>query len=391
MKNNISVIKDCYGCGVCAIVCPQKIIQIELNQNGFYEPKLFDLNNCLHCELCLSVCAYSHKELALNITDKIDGYAAWSNSEAIRYKSSSGGVGYELGKYHIQQGYKACGVRYNIEKQRVEHFLTDNEKDYQASIGSKYIQSYTIDAFSAFKKKEKYFITGTPCQIDSLRRYIRQKNVEANFVLVDFFCHGVPSMLMWKKYVQSIENKIGKITEFSWRNKQRGWHDSFAIKANGGKYISPLSKRDIFYQMFLSDSCLGKACYDKCKYKTTASSADIRIGDLWSKTYKNEDKGVSGLLAITEVGKQIVGSIKNEVVFIPENILVVTEGQMQKSPPRPILYGIYMRMLKSPSVSLKTEALMITKGKKVKYYLTLFAHPQLIISKLNKKTFHNEN
>lgn len=35
---NISNIHDCYGCGVCATICPPKIIEIKLNPDGFYEP-----------------------------------------------------------------------------------------------------------------------------------------------------------------------------------------------------------------------------------------------------------------------------------------------------------------------------------------------------------------
>ena len=29
--NNISSIKNCFGCGVCAIACPKKIIDLRLN------------------------------------------------------------------------------------------------------------------------------------------------------------------------------------------------------------------------------------------------------------------------------------------------------------------------------------------------------------------------
>lgn len=36
--NNISHIHSCYGCAVCAIACPKKIIDVRLNSNGFYEP-----------------------------------------------------------------------------------------------------------------------------------------------------------------------------------------------------------------------------------------------------------------------------------------------------------------------------------------------------------------
>ena len=105
------------------------------------------------------------------------------------------------------------------------------------SIGSKYIQSYTEEAFKRIKRKEqKYLITGTPCQIDSFRRYIQRFHCEDNFVLLDFFCHGVPSMLLWKKYTEWAEKKVGKITYASWRNKWTGWHDSWAMGIDGKEH-----------------------------------------------------------------------------------------------------------------------------------------------------------
>lgn len=62
------------------------------------------------------------------------------------------------------------------------------------SIGSKYIQSYTEEAFKKIDRKQKYLVTGTPCQIDSFRRFIRKFRCEDNFILMDFYCHCVPSM-----------------------------------------------------------------------------------------------------------------------------------------------------------------------------------------------------
>ena len=37
---NISEVGNCYGCGVCAISCPKHIIEIQLNDDGFYEPHI---------------------------------------------------------------------------------------------------------------------------------------------------------------------------------------------------------------------------------------------------------------------------------------------------------------------------------------------------------------
>lgn len=64
---NVSQIKDCYGCGVCAMACTKQIITISLNSNGFYEPQIQEIDRCTNCGLCVNVCSYSHNELSLKI------------------------------------------------------------------------------------------------------------------------------------------------------------------------------------------------------------------------------------------------------------------------------------------------------------------------------------
>ena len=361
---NISNIKDCFGCGVCAAVCARHIIDIRLNADGFYEPQIMDAAKCTDCGLCTEVCSYSHDGLAL--TDaSIKSYAAWSNDTQVRRKCSSGGVGFEVGRALIDKGYKVCGVRYNPDTNRAEHYIAATVEELIPSIGSKYIQSYTVDGFKAINRKEKYLVTGTPCQIDSFRRYIRKFRCEDNFVLMDFFCHGVPSMWLWRKYVAEVEKKIGKITYASWRNKFTGWHDSWAMSMDGEKtgekvdwhdsynmlirekksfYNSRLSQGDPFYRLFLSDTCLGKACYDKCKFKYNHSSADIRIGDLWGKTYKDNEDGVSAAIAFTDKGNEVLHQCNCTLVEHPFE--VVAEGQMKTSPVKNRLYNHVSSALK---------------------------------------------
>ena len=331
---NINEIKD--GCGVCATVCGKKIIGIGLNKEGFYEPRVIDPDRCVGCGLCLDVCSFLQEEPSLRRTE-IHSYAAWSKDTVIRRKCSSGGVGFELGRTLIEEDYKVCGVRYDAERARAEHYIATTVKELIPSIGSKYIQSYTVDGFKAINRKEKYLVTGTPCQIDSFRRYIRKFNVEDNFVLMDFFCHGVPSMHLWQKYLQEVEKLTGNVTYVSWRNKLTAWHDSYDLLIRGEKsfYNSRLSQGDRFYRFFLSDACLGKACYERCKYKYDRSAADIRIGDLWGNTYKSNEDGVSAAVAFTEKGNKILCSCGCELIEHPFN--VVAEGQMKECPRRPRL------------------------------------------------------
>ena len=348
--NNIGKVHDCYGCGVCATACGRKIIEISLNGDGFYEPHITDVSKCTNCGICTEVCAYLHDDLSLKETE-IHPYAAWSKDHLVRRKCSSGGAGFEIGKYLLGQGYKVCGVRYDADKNRTEHYIATTVEELIPSAGSKYIQSYTVNGFKAINRKEKYLVTGTPCQIDSFRRYIKKFRCEDNFVLLDFFCHGVPSMLVWKKYTEWAEKQVGKITYASWRNKWTGWHDSWAMGIDGEKhgekinwhdsydmlirekksYIeSRLSQGDMFYALFLGDCCLGKQCYDHCKYKYDKSSADIRICDLWGKTYKDNEDGVSGAVAFTKKGNEILQQCNCELV--EHTFDVVAEGQMKTCP-----------------------------------------------------------
>lgn len=365
---NIGEVKDCFGCGVCATVCTKDAIKIELNQDGFYTPAL-DTNKCVNCGLCADACAFLHDDLAVQNTPK-SSYGAWSNNPMVRRRCSSGGIGYELGKYLLSNGYKVCAVRYNAPKQRAEHYIASTESEFMPSIGSKYIQSYTADGFKSINRKEKYLVTGTPCQMDSFRRYIRKFKIEDNFVLMDFFCHSVPSMLAWKKYLQIVEKQTGPVIYASWRNKFTGWHDSWAMAMDGdvgsvsdcdkvdwhdsyniyisGKkhfYNSRLSKGDLFYKLFLGDYCCNPACQKNCKYKYDKSSADIRIGDFWGATYAKDEDGVSSVIAFTDKGKEILEKLG--CTFEKHPFEVVAEGQMKKNAGKHFMANIVSVWLKS--------------------------------------------
>lgn len=369
--SNISNIKDCYGCGLCATVCPKVLISLQVNNNGFYEPVYNDSETCIECGLCSAVCSYQSEGLSVN-NPVISSYASWSKDEQVRRKCSSGGVAFEVSRKLIRQGYKVCCVRYNAELNRAEHYIAETIEELIPGVGSKYIQSYTEDAFRSIDRKQKYLVIGTPCQMDSFRRYIRKFKCEDNFVLMDFFCHGVPSVLMWNKYAKDAEKKVGKITYVSWRNKFEygrldswlmeinsektskpiDWHDSYNLLISGKKTYtqSRKSQGDIFYKMFLSNSCLGLACYDKCKYKACNSSADIRVGDLWGSKYSNTKEGVSAVLALTQKGKSITEESYLHLEELPVDI--VAEAQMEHRTKKHVAYDYVMSALRKDNTKL---------------------------------------
>lgn len=393
--DNVSEISGCYGCGVCATVCPSRIIDIRLNRDGFYEPHIDSLDKCVHCKLCREVCSWLHDDLALLTGDKpMVSYAAWSLDKERRNQCSSGGIGFEIAKNLIVQGYQVCGVRYNVELGRAEHYIATTDEELIPSIGSKYIQSYTVDGFKAINLKQKYLVTGTPCQIDSFRRYIRKFRCEGNFILLDFFCHGVPSMSIWRKYVDWAKKKVGKLNYVSWRNKftsrhdscamaiggasgneKADWHGSYQMLIRGEKGVlnSRLSQGDMFYRLFLSDGCLGKACYEHCKFKYNHSSADIRIGDLWGMAYIDNEEGVSAAIAFTEKGQEILNQCG--CVLVPHPFKLVAEGQMPVAPSKPYYYEQLRQCLANPTASIEDADSIVKKAQERERLILIIKNP----------------
>ncbi|MDQ9828112.1 Coenzyme F420 hydrogenase/dehydrogenase, beta subunit C-terminal domain, partial [Acinetobacter baumannii] len=58
-------------------------------------------------------------------------------------------------------------------------------------------------------KNGKYAIFGTPCQIFGLDKYLKCRKRREQFVLIDIYCHGCPSMNVWSKYVKKIQQQSG--------------------------------------------------------------------------------------------------------------------------------------------------------------------------------------
>lgn len=384
---NISKYLYCFGCGVCASACPKKTITMRTSEDGFYIPKVEE-SACTECGICLDVCAFNHEKAVQDEGFPIKCSAVWSNDSEIRQTCTSGGVGFEIGRFLISKDYKAIVSRYNPETKRAEHYVAETEEQLKASIGSKYIQSDSYKGFSQIKKGEKYFITGSPCQIDSIRRWVRKRKMEENVILLDFFCHGVPSMLMWDKYTQEVEKKIGAFGDIAWRDKETGWHDSWVMKVPE-RYASWFSKGDLFYKMFLGDRCLGPQCYHDCKYKYDKSAADIRIGDLWGRKYAKDEKGVNGVVCFTQKGVELLKVMHDILHIEPSTIEIVGESQMKKCAHKPISHRYVMKRLKAGKSLADTHKtasrieLLERVPRKINYYI--FRLPSKILEVVGLK------
>lgn len=305
---------ECTSCQVCAAVCPRQAISIDLNKDGFYRPQI-DMEKCVDCGACRKVC-YKYADVPPYDASMATHYAAYVKDEQVVRETTSGGIADLLCRQLVSEGYTCVGVAYDYERNVAVGSMASTEEDTRKFRGSKYIQSYSYPAFRQLLEKDregKYAVFGTPCQIYALDRYLTQHKRRGQFVLIDIYCHGCPSMSVWSKYVGDIQRKSGfaRFDHLNFRSKVRGWGNFYVVVVVvGGKpvYVSPRTN-DRFYAMFFSDAVLNDACYD-CKLRSTLEHCDIRLGDFWGKQYDLNNKGVSVVSVASERGVAVFDAIR---------------------------------------------------------------------------------
>ena len=263
-------------------------------------------------------------------------FSAYSKSNEVLMSSSSGGLAFELASEALRNNIPVIGCTYNYKENRAEHILINSENNINKLSGSKYLQSYTVNAFKEIKKLKNALIIGTPCQISSVDNYLVNAKKRDNFILVDLICHGVPSYLIWNKFVQNYTIK----KEIKFRDKLYGWKKEMTID-------SKKIKRDKFYDYFESGIIYNNPCYD-CNYREYISS-DIRLGDFWGKKSK---LGISKVIINSKRGKEIFDKIKNKLIFEEEDISECFNNQQKKNVAVPLEKYAIIDELKNNNKSL---------------------------------------
>ena len=314
--------RECTSCQLCATMCARDAIKIILNDDGFYRP-VVDADKCTDCGLCAKICYRFEEELKITTPEQLANtqlYSAWSNNDELVRNTTSGGIGDLLAHELLSQGYKVVGCVYNDEKVRAEHRIATTEEKLIPFRGSKYIQSYNFDAFKEVVKnckKEKYAVFGTPCQIYALSRIAEIKKVRDQFVFVDLYCHGCPSLHVWTKYHDYIKKtkKLDHFDHVEFRSKVAGWGTFYVVAVVVDGKLVFKSKKNLsgFYELFFCDQVLNDACAG-CLLRGTLAYTDIRIGDFWGKKYLKNTRGVSGVSVVTDRGIKLFNKVmKNDI------------------------------------------------------------------------------
>ena len=354
----------CSGCHACQSICPKQCIKMIEDEEGFLYPSVIE-EKCIQCGLCEKICPILHPLGNNKEESDICAYAAYTKDDEIRKNSSSGGMFTEISRWVIERQGVVFGAAFD-ESFQVRHMSAETEEELAKFRGSKYVQSIIGDSYMQAKRfldeGRWVLFTGTPCQIGGLLKYL-PKSYE-KLLTQDIICHGVPSPLVWRKYVESqVKRAQASLKGAYFRNKRKGWAKfSLLLQFSSGReYINVLNK-DLYMRTFLSDLCLRPSCYD-CRFKQKARSSDLTLADFWGidnvLPEMNDNKGTSLCLVNSDNGRKVFADISERLVFKQ----VDTDSAIQYNP----------SMLTSVKKPAKRDAFMLEVEKSfekaVKLYL----------------------
>lgn len=305
--------EKCTGCCSCYNICPNNSINMIENEEGFLYP-VINKATCIECELCKKVCPELNKQVD-NEQKFLKSYYGWHKNQNTRLNSSSGGFFSALAELIISQNGIVFGAAYFNDIKEVKHSSTievnidrlKKSKYVQSSIGSifKEVQDQLID-------NKLTLFSGTPCQIDGLKRYLGKDY--NNLITVDLICHGVPSPSFLKKHIEWIENRIKKtIIDLDFRPKDRGWDKhSLGCKDLSSKWRFFPAEDDPYFKSFFCNYSLRKSCYE-CNYSVNKHLSDITMGDFWGYHRYNpsiyDKRGLSLIIVNTKKGNAIINKL----------------------------------------------------------------------------------
>lgn len=315
---NIDTKNNCSGCKACYNICPKNCIEMSIDEEGFWYPKV-KIDKCIQCGLCEKVCP------EINIYNNERSYdvpiclAAWNNDKSVRLDSSSGGVFTSIAEWIVSNRGVVFGAGYD-NGFNVIHKEVHNIQGLVELRGSKYVQSDINYTYSKAKRyldeDKKVLFVGTPCQIAGLYNFLKIDYKE--LFTCDIVCHGVPSPIVFEKYKQNLEEQYNsKACKIGFRNKKYGWKKySVAIKFDNNKEYSETLGNDVYMKGFLRNYYLRPSCY-KCSYAQLKRTSDITLGDFWGIASKypelDDDCGTSLLLINTDKGKVMLEACKNNI------------------------------------------------------------------------------
>lgn len=320
----VGLLRLCVGCGACASICPEKMLEMVDIENDGLRPimaikkKTYMQGYCKSCSLCLEVCpglntiieskeyrSDSIKELRKQWGTVLEVWEGHASDPEIRFKGSSGGICTALSLFCLENDI-AGGVLHigsDTEKPwKNRTYRSTNKEEIVSRAGSRYSPASPCEELKRIEEADSASVfVGKPCDVAGLRMVQKKKNKIAinTAVSIGFFCAGTPSTVGTLEFLRKFGIDQNSLKEFRYRGM--GWPGMATALLKDGK--SPPIKFTYneswgFLQKYRPFRCY--LCPD-----LTAEFADISVGDPWYRKFSKDEIGKSLVLIRTENGRDI--------------------------------------------------------------------------------------
>lgn len=375
--------RKCSGCHACYSVCPKQCIEMKSDAEGFWYPSV-DASLCIQCGLCTKVCPILQEK---QIEETTTAYACFNQNMTVRLQSSSGGVFSLLAQKVLLQDGVVFGAQFNDDLS-VSHAEIHTIEEIEKLRGSKYQQSKIEDTYIAAKKyldaNKLVYFSGTPCQIDGLKAYLK-KDYDC-LICQDIICHGVPSPKVFQQYLKEKNAYFKEKPEsMTFREKVLDW-ENYAIRIDyPSKSFVRTHKDDLYMKVFLQDLSLRPSCF-ACHSKGVQRNSDITLADFWGidKVFPemSDKKGTSLVILHSDKGRELFKEIQSSLICkeVDVNEAGKYNPSLYQSVNKPKKRDVFMETLESEDFSVHAKKYL--KKNRVKTVKRIL---KKVINKLRKR------
>ena len=314
----------CTGCGTCAGICPDAVIEMNYVEG---EPEPTIKGKCTQCGICLNVCSGAFVPLSDMDTwlfgktssfheDPIGIYRkslrGYATDNHLRLTSSSGGATTAVLNFALDNGLIDGALIVCADPKTPWRcsptFITKSEQTKKATRSSPEIVPVNALLRHAVIERgcKKIAVVGLPCHIHALRKMQMAEDppeiARAVQLCIGLFCaatyyfEGIRHLLSEFAEIESVEDVVA----MDYRGGK--WPGSLTVLTRDGKVNHVATKHEYTWHF------LGPAPYkrDRCLMcpDFSARVADLSMGDIFQKVSDNPN--LTAILVRTETGEKIL-------------------------------------------------------------------------------------